>query len=69
MPFIEQKKITNFIIVFNIIIILALILCYFMPSYPENLKTPTILLLISIMVLFPVGIHFMILDRNKLSKF
>ena len=67
MPF-QSKKITNFIIVFNILLIIAIILCYYLPSYPENLKSPTILLLLSIMILFPIGIYFMVLEKNKLQN-
>jgi len=49
----------NFLIIFNILLIIGIILCYYLDSYPSNLKTPTILLFIVNLILFPLGVELM----------
>jgi len=57
-----KNHIKNFLFIFNLLLIIAIILCYYLDSYPINLKIPTILLLLSNILLFPIGI---VLIMNK----
>ena len=55
----------NFLIIFNILLIIGIILCYYLDSYPSNLKIPTILLFLVNLILFPVGVKLMNLKKHN----
>jgi uncharacterized membrane protein YdjX (TVP38/TMEM64 family) len=54
----------TFLIIFNILLIIGIVLCYYLDSYPNNLKMPTILLFVVNIIIFPIGVKFM----NPLKK-